>query len=364
MTMCPTEEPTVIEEQSFNEVRGVVQLGVGLCRDSFFPTRFAVSVIRRMRKRLFRLVKAGVTLGSMRLDIVCFLFSTYSQSLVLHALSFCDADSAQVTLLDRAQEDFARELLGAPTNMDGFLATAELGLSDYRTLCAQTKVLMFHRVYSNPEDDLSRRMFHWPRVADGSTTLDLTSALLVTLGIDMPAADYFATPYPQAKGIVKRHARSLQQETWRAKCEASPVNSNFTLHTKQKWGRDPEVIALPPKQAKMFLQARMGALCSPLNCRGRCKYCDGTPSPAHLIWLCPKTLGSRLGFFEETCARHPSIHRSILALDPHSALLFVLGQGVESARASDWSAFFRMAAAFVCEVRTLSVWPVHMSSPE
>ena len=117
------------------------------------------------------------------------------------------------------------------------------------------------------------------------------------------------------------------------------------------------MIALPPKQAKFFSPDSYGCTMFPTQLPRslqilRRDALTGTP------------LGSRLGFFEEIGARHPSIHRSILALDPHSALLFVLGQGVESARASDWSAFFRMAATFVCEVRTLSVWPVHMSSPE
>ena len=112
------------------------------------------------------------------------------------------------------------------------------------------------------------------------------------------------------QGQCQKTRSEPAEETRRAQCEASPVNSNFTLHTSQRWGRDPDVIALPPKQAKFFSPGSYGCTMFPTQLPRslqilRRDALTGTP------------LGSRLGFFEEIGARHPSIHRSILALDPH-----------------------------------------------
>ena len=206
----PPPKHEVIEGLTIKERSGGIYLGIGVNRKGVFSIEHVKGKLRQLEGRLNQLLRFGLKIGHLRPDICIAMFLSVSRPVIDHALALADPGSHRVTLLDRAQSKFCKSFLELPDSAPDCVGKSELGMIDFKILTCRSKLMLLHRVISNPLDALTQKMLTWPTDTDGNTFLDECKNCLSLIGYPAPISCFLELKYPAAKLLLNELSLSAR----------------------------------------------------------------------------------------------------------------------------------------------------------
>ena len=359
LTTCSDRPNSVsVCSKVFKEQTQVIHLGMGINREGVFTTAYVHSKVTRVLKRLQLLCNSGVRLGAIRADACVFLFNQCCLSLAKHALALCPANSKRLSLLGKVQTSFANSFLGLPEDTPSCVGMAELGLLDLPLQADRLKILLVHRVLSNPSDSTTRALLNWPLDPEGTSFLSSCSSSLSRMGSPSSLPLALATPYRQLSSSLLECSKRAQASSWITSSERHAAKTYAHHLSKLVWGFDRILLLRDGRLSSALIKMRAGCFTPPscLSSLGlpTCELCLAhPPSLPLLLWDCPCSSSARSAFLSRVNYYSPHLRAALVDCSPQEATHLVLGAAAALVPESSWDLIQPLCAQFCLELSLL-----------
>lgn len=302
-----------IEGLNFFEKPHGLWLGVHTSNTGVYTIHHVLSRLHKFAVRLYALTRNGLAPGGIRPDVGAALFEWLVISLADYALGLCDPKSHLIQRLDKAQDDFAIDLLGLPASFPGFVARRELGLLDFSLRASRSALLLLLRVHILSDDDpLTLLMLDWPisNCPSPSTHQSESAALARSIGITMPFDSFLDLQYGDASALIDEAIHATQQRRWTLLLHSKLCQDTLPGLTMPTWEIDAASCpVLLPAHRATFIMARASSLphacCYPHTVQ-TCHHCGAHLATVHhLLWACPRSAQLRMALFESLSLLSP-----------------------------------------------------------
>jgi hypothetical protein len=273
------------------------------------------------------------------------LYVMMVSSVLKYAIPFAGASPKKIHRLRLAQREFARNLLGLDSKFPGRLAAGAVGMMDVDLLSTQERIMMHHRLVSNPKEVGFREMMHWKLDMQGTTAITMADKLLKSLGIPLKASRLQAVDKTALRDTVSASAM---------RCQALRMHNRrgedgHTLVPQPHWGLEKALLDMPAGVAVPYIRLRLGDEKELRRHTVDCE-CDALDSLDHSLWSCPKTQPRRAVMLAVLHSLAQAVACSFDPLSPAQKTQFALGGGQLSFPGQAWSVAQPIFVRYTAEV--------------
>jgi hypothetical protein len=309
-----------------------------------------------MSGKLHILTSAGLRLGCISAEACIFLYEQNAASLMTYGLAFCPIDSARMSRLNMTQTAFANLFLGLDESTPGEVGCSELGLLDFRLRAARFRILLLHRVLSNPEDTITRKMLEWEITPSGGTFIDSCNDLLIWLGSAHPLSIVLDSPYVPMSFMLHELTLQAQLTMWWDSRHTLAVKTNSHHLSKMSWGFEDILSSAAPEAARAYISFRSGNFHPPSgkDYPHLCGLCAGhAPTTPLLLWHCPSLEIARNQIIRDLQEVDPRLAIALSSVRPSEATHMVLGAAAQMVCEPTKSLIKKLCAKFILTVNRI-----------